>query len=102
MKPFLKNIAERLVSKDYDNSQNIAVVLPNKRAVVFLKHYLSQLINKPIILPEFLSVEEFMQKLSGLQILDNISLQFKLYDSYLSSPPDEIDSFDDFICVILI
>ena len=97
MKPFLKNIAERLVSKDYDNRQNIAVVLPNKRAVVFLKHYLSQLINKPIILPEFLSVEEFMQKLSGLQILDNISLQFKLYDSYLSSPPDEIDSFDDFL-----
>ena len=37
MKPFLKNIAERLVSKDYDNRQNIAVVLPNKRAVVFFK-----------------------------------------------------------------
>jgi len=97
MIPFLKNIAERLVSKGLDNRQNIAVVLPNKRATVFFKHYLSQIINKPIILPEFLSVEEFMQKLSGLQILDNISLQFKLYDSYLNSPPVEIDSFDDFL-----
>ena len=97
MMAFLDKIAERLLQKFPENMEKVAVVLPSKRAVVFLKHYLSQKIDKPIFLPEFYSIEEFTEKLSGLQVLDNISLQFKLYQTYLTHPPKKLESFDDFL-----
>jgi ATP-dependent helicase/nuclease subunit B len=97
MMAFLDKIADRLLSKFPVSMEAVAVVLPSKRAVVFLKHYLSQKIKQPIFLPDFYSIEEFTEKLSGLTVLDNISLQFKLYQSYLAFPPKKIDSFDDFL-----
>jgi len=97
MKPFLEEIADRLLRKFPASMEGVAVVLPSKRAVVFLKHYLSNKIEKPIFLPEFYSIEEFIERLSGLQVLDNISLQFRLYQIYRKHPPDKTDSFDDFL-----
>ena len=97
MKPFLEKIADRLLRKFPTSMEETAVVLPSKRAVVFLKHYLSQKIDKPIFLPDFYSIEEFIEQLSGLQVLDNISLQFRLYQIYMKSPPQKTDSFDDFL-----
>ena len=94
MKPFLDTIAERLLHKFPDNMQDVKVVLPSKRSVVFLKHYLSKKIKNPIFLPEMLSIEEFIVKVSGLEILDNISLQFKLYNIYFK---DSNESFDKFL-----
>ena len=97
MRPFLDEIAERLLKKFPKDMGNLAVVLPSKRAVVFLKHYLSKKIKKPIFLPQFFSVEEFVEELSGLKVMDNISLQFYLYQSYLAHPTKEADSFDKFL-----
>ena len=97
MRPFLDKIAERLLKKFPKDMGSVAVVLPSKRAVVFLKRYLSQKISKPIFLPQFFSVEEFVEHLSGLKVMDNISLQFHLYQSYLAHPPKEVDSFDEFL-----
>ena len=97
MMAFLDKIADRLLNKFPVSMEGVAVVLPSKRAVVFLKHYLSKKIKQPIFLPDFYSIEEFTEKLSGLTVLDNISLQFKLYQSYLTFPSKKIDSFDDFL-----
>ncbi|MFT4903097.1 MAG: ATP-dependent helicase/nuclease subunit B [Thalassomonas sp.] len=97
MMPFLAKIADRLLERFPESMEGVAVVLPSKRAVVFLKHYLTQRINKPIFLPEFYAIEEFAEQLSGLQVLDNMSLQFRLYKAYLQHPPQKVDSFDDFL-----
>ena len=97
MKPFLDKIAERLLKKFPRDLGNVALVLPSKRAVVFLKHYLSKKIKRPIFLPQFFSVEEFVEELSDLKVMDNISLQFYLYQSYLAHPTKEADSFDEFL-----
>jgi len=97
MMPFLAKIADRLLEKFPKSMDGVAVVLPSKRAVVFLKHYLSQRIDKPIFLPEFYAIEEFAEQLSGLKVLDNMSLQFRLYKAYLQHPPQKVDSFDDFL-----
>ena len=48
MKPFLEKIADRLLKKFPKKMDSIAVVLPSKRSVVFLKKYLSEKITKPI------------------------------------------------------
>ena len=95
MKPFLDKIAARLLQKFPNSMERVAVVLPSKRSIVFFKHYLSQKIDKPIFLPQFYSIEEFTEKLSGLEVLDKISLQFKLYQTYLKYPPKRIDTFEN-------
>ena len=97
MKAFLENIAERLIKKYPETMEGVAVVLPSKRSVVFLKHYLSKLIDKPIFLPQFYSIEEFIEGISGYKVLDNLSLQFYLYQAYLQSSPSETDSFEKFM-----
>ena len=97
MKPFLEKIAERLIRKFPENMDSISVVLPSKRSVVFLKNYLSTKISKPIFLPMFFSIEEFIENISGLKVLDNVSLQFYLYQSYLDSSNGKVDSFSEFL-----
>ena len=97
MKAFLEKIAERLVKKFPDSMENIAIVLPSKRSVIFLKHHLSKLIDKPIFLPKFFSIEEFIEELSEYRVVDNLSLQFYLYHSYLETPPSQIDTFEKFM-----
>ena len=97
MKPFLEKIAERLIRKFPENLDSISVVLPSKRSVVFLKNYLSTKISKPIFLPMFFSIEEFIENISGLKVLDNVSLQFYLYQSYLDSSKGKVDSFSEFL-----
>ena len=76
---------------------SIAVVLPSKRSVVFLKKYLSEKIAKPIFLPQFYSIEEFIEKISELKVIDNVSLQFYLYKSYLKVKEHNEESFNDFL-----
>ena len=98
MKSFLEKIAERLVVKFPNSMEDLAIVLPSKRSVIFLKSYLSKLIDKPIFLPQFFSVEEFIEEVSGKRkVLDNLSLQFYLYQSYLSKSPSDTDSFEKFL-----
>ncbi len=97
MMTFLEDIADKLLKKFPNKMEKIALVLPSKRAVVFLKNHLSKKIEKPIFLPEFYSIEEFIEELSGLTVLDNISLQFILYETYLMHPPKNKESFSDFL-----
>ena len=58
MQYFLDKIAERLIKKFPNNMQNVAGILPNKRSIVFLKHYLSKYIDQPKFLPHFFSIDE--------------------------------------------
>jgi len=97
MKPFLEIIADRLLLKFPVNMDNVAIVLPSKRSVVFFKYYLSKKIVKPIFLPQFFSIEEFIEDISGLKVIDNVSLQFQLYKSYLRSSVKKKDSFNEFL-----
>lgn len=97
MKPFLEKIAERLLSKFPQNMDEVAVVLPSKRSVVFFKHYLSKKIIKPVFLPKFFSIEEFIEDVSALKVVDNVSLQFHLYKSYLETSIKNKDTFNDFL-----
>ena len=97
MIPFLEKIADRLLEKFPDNMESLAIVFPSKRAAVFFKHYLSKKIDKPIFLPDLYSIEDFIEVLSALKVLDNMSLQFRLYRTYLKYPPKKQDTFDDFL-----
>ena len=98
MKPFLKNIADELLKLPVSSLQQTLVVLPSRRASVFLKHYIAQELKQPIWLPKLISIEDFIAEQSGLQLADNLLLQFKLYEVYTEFVnKDEADSLDQFL-----
>lgn len=98
MTPFLQHIAQELLKLPQDRLQQTVVVLPSRRASVFLKHYMSQELEQPIWLPKLISIEDFIAEQSGLQVADNLSLQFRLYEVYRAhANKEEADSLEQFL-----
>jgi ATP-dependent helicase/nuclease subunit B len=94
--PFLKSFAIDLWKKYQPELGHICIVLPNRRAALFLKEHLATEAGRTIFSPEIYSTEDFIYKLSGLQIIDNTELLFELYSVYSAVPTAETDSFEAF------
>lgn len=82
--PFLEQVVEALKARYADDIGSIALVLPSQRAGIYLKKHLSACYGKPIWSPEILSIPEFVAALTGLQIIDPVSLSFEFYHVYSS------------------
>ena len=96
--PFLQKIALELKkSFPTDKWKNISIVLPNKRAGIFLKKYISQIIDKPVLLPQIIGMEDFILQVSSLQKADDIYLLSKLFAVYKQFYKEE--TFDEFLSV---
>lgn len=81
---FLEKTAQHLMATYGDEISNICIVLPNKRAGLFLKKHLSQLINQPIWMPPIIGAEDLVEELSEKEIIDNTTQLFELYKVYLT------------------
>jgi hypothetical protein len=96
MEGFIETVLIDLKKRNL-NLQDLYFILPSKRAGLFLKHHLSTLLSKPIFSPHIISIEEFVEELSGLQTLPNTDLLFKLYETYISlTKKEDQESFDTF------
>ncbi|MEM9078183.1 MAG: PD-(D/E)XK nuclease family protein [Bacteroidota bacterium] len=93
---FIEFVLDDLAINGSSLEQNI-YVLPSKRSGVFLKHYLSSLLEKNIFTPSILSIEDFVLEVSGLRKASNIELLLVLYESYKSLPIKNHDDFDTFL-----
>jgi hypothetical protein len=96
MTSFLEDVIIDVQNKGLDISK-ISFILPNKRAGVFLKDFISKHIKQTVFSPEILSIEAFIEALSELEYYPNTELLFEFYDVYISITPKElIESFDTF------
>ncbi|MGL5111269.1 MAG: PD-(D/E)XK nuclease family protein [Flavobacterium sp.] len=86
---FLDQIATQLLAKHSANFSDIRVILPNKRAKVFLIEALKKQITGTVFCPEILSIEDFIQDVSGIRAMDSIALLFEFYEVYLSITPKQ-------------
>jgi hypothetical protein len=94
---FLNKTASYIKEHFSTNTQQLLVVLPNRRGALFLKRHLSQVYQQTIWLPKIISVEEFIADLSCLKNADSINMSVLLYESYLEIMQSKADSFDQFI-----
>ncbi|MFV5694367.1 PD-(D/E)XK nuclease family protein [Flavobacterium sp. LB3P122] len=81
---FLDKIAAVLIENYSDNFSNTIVVLPNKRAKIFLIEALKNQVTTNILSPEIISIEDFIQDIAGIRTIDPIELLFEFYEVYLS------------------
>jgi hypothetical protein len=81
---FLDKIAQVIISDYSSNLTNTVIVLPNKRAKIFLIEALKKQVQNNILSPEIISIEDFIKDVSGIRTIDPIELVFEFYEVYLS------------------
>ena len=81
---FLDKIASVLIENYSDTLSDTIVVLPNKRAKIFLIEALKNQVDRNILSPEIISIEDFVQNIAGIRTVDPIELLFEFYEVYLS------------------
>ncbi len=81
MKPFLAELAEEIY-KDHPSLEELTVVFPNRRAILYFRKHLSTLLDKPAFAPRFLTIEDFIGTFSAWQVPDKLELVHRLYKSY--------------------
>jgi len=81
---FLDKIAKVLIDDYSGKLPNTIVVLPNKRAKIFLIEALKKQVDTNILSPDIISIEEFIQNIAGIRAIDPIELLFEFYEVYLS------------------
>lgn len=97
MTPFLDKTAEYIIQNFHKDIDSICVVLPNRRAGLFLKRSISRQVDKPLWSPVIFSLPDFILELSGYKLLDPVLLQFELYKTYQEITGEKAQTFEEFI-----
>jgi ATP-dependent helicase/nuclease subunit B len=94
---FLERVADLLLNLPEKESLYTLVVLPNRRSQVFLKQALAKSTVKDYWLPEMLTIDEMMTRLSGLTVADPLEIYFELYQIHRDLEKEKARSLDDFL-----
>ena len=96
---FLQALALEIIKKHQFEFDDVKVILPNKRARVFLLDELKSQADVPFFAPDIVSIEEFVTEVSGLMTIDAIELLFVFYEVYIKICQEnavKADAFDVF------
>lgn len=86
---FLDKLSTQLIADYGSQLADTTVVLPNKRARVFLLEALKKQLTETIFAPKIISIEDFIQNVAGIRSIDSIELLFEFYNLYLEITPKE-------------
>ena len=84
--PFLKSLAKYLLATYQNNLFALHIVLPTRRACVYLRYYLSEYSTQTFIAPVIRSIDDFVKEMSalGLQTIYIYCLNFTILTSTLT------------------
>ena len=93
--PILEKLAIHLSASDPDLLGRTRIILPNRRAGLFLQRHLAVQARKTGWAPLVLSMTDFIKEISWLEQGDPVELLFGLYDVYQAvvNRPDTLDEF---------
>lgn len=93
---FIQKIAQVILNEYSDRLSDTIIILPNRRAKVFLIDALKQLASETIFSPEIISIEDFVQDLAGIRSIDSVELLFEFYTIYLEITDKDKEPFETF------
>ena len=93
---FLQKIAQLILNEYSDKLLDTIIILPNRRAKVFLIDALKKQASKTIFSPDIMSIEDFVQDLAGIRSIDSVELLFEFYTIYLEITEKDKEPFETF------
>ena len=94
---FLDKLSTVLLAQPENELSSCTIILPNKRAKVFLLESIKKQLEGTAFAPTIISIEDFIQEISGLRSIDPIELLFEFYEVYLSvTEKSKQQTFDEF------
>ncbi|MEZ4778031.1 MAG: PD-(D/E)XK nuclease family protein [Flavobacteriaceae bacterium] len=96
MQAFIEKVLSEITQTKPINSDTI-FILPSKRAVAFLKKTLVKQSHVSYFAPKVISIETFIEDISGLKISDNLSILLSSFEVYSKADAFiEKDTFQEF------
>ena len=96
MQKYIKEVVEKIVNSN-NNFTNTTIILPSKRASIFVKKEIKIQIKTSQFLPVIVSIEDFISNVSKIESADSLVLLFEFYKIYIqNTDKDEIEKFEDF------
>lgn len=96
MQSFLQKTVDYLYKKYGNDISELCIVLPNRRAGLFLKTHFSKHLQKVFWAPEIYATEDFIALLAQLEIIDSTTQLFELYETVKTVNPQQTENFNDF------
>ncbi len=93
MDGFLEKLAGSLYREYGDGVSSLAIVFPNRRSQLFFDEALAAVTGKPLWQPHYMTLDDVMQRLSGLSAGDTVRLVTELYKAYRQFHAESFDSF---------
>ncbi len=97
MTGFLEHTARYLFERHGEELGEVCVVLPSRRAGLFLKKHLGQLARRPVFSPVIYSIEDFVFSLSDYRKAETAYLLFEFYEVYRTMEGVEASPFREFV-----
>lgn len=102
---FLGLIAAQLIALPKEELKYSIVVLPNKRAKLFLLEELKKQTSIPFFAPQIISIENLIESIAGIRNIDAVELLFEFYNVYLEitdkSSAQNFESFSNWAKIAL-
>ena len=96
MQKYIKNVVEEIINSSV-NIANTNIILPSKRAAIFVKKEFKTQLNSVQFLPKIISIEDFILDISYIEKVDNLVLLFEFYKLYTVTDNKEVlDTFEIF------
>jgi ATP-dependent helicase/nuclease subunit B len=96
MQSFLEKTVKHLYERYGDDISELCIVLPNRRAGLFMKTHFANNLKKTFWSPEIYATEDFVALLAELGIADPTTLLFELFETVKKVGRKDLESFDEF------
>lgn len=101
MQSFL-NLVARHILDHHASLEKVSIVVPTRRAAFFLVQELAKETKEPMMSPQVMAVDDFVESICTLDIEDPVHLLFDLYETFREIDPDvQFDRFMGWASVLL-
>lgn len=97
MNTFLGEVCEKIYNHHQNNLDKIIIIIPNRRASVYIHKHLSDHFSTPFFSPKITTINEWIDENTTEEIISQTELLFTLYDIYKEVDKEEAEDFDNFL-----
>lgn len=96
---FLQEVVQLILTERKDSLSKVCVVFNNRRSSLFFKKSLATLAEKACFIPITMGMDNFIENITGLEIVPHEYLLFELYDIHqkVSQGESQFQSFEEFM-----